>query len=238
MKNSERSLRFGHQVFHVEDIRGGKYQKPNWDPICFYPEEERGIIYPHNNPLIVEAHIAKFEVRRILVDTGASVNILFVEAFKALNVAEHLLDRSISPLISFSGDIVQPLGSIHLPFTIGTSPYTATITTNFLVIDCLMAYNVIFGHTCINDLRAMVSIYMLLMKFPTPYGNGYIRRDQLSARSCYSTSVKQQHLPVPKETLSIHDQVINTSPDEANLDLHSGNSQPDDLRDDSFTQQA
>ncbi|KAM2938533.1 hypothetical protein FF1_038313 [Malus domestica] len=63
MKNSERALRFGHQVFHVEDIRGGKYQKPNWDPICFYPEEERGIIYPHNDPLIVEAHIANFEVR-------------------------------------------------------------------------------------------------------------------------------------------------------------------------------
>ncbi|KAM1475312.1 hypothetical protein ACFX2I_031231 [Malus domestica] len=235
MKNSERALRSGHQVFHVEDIRGGKYQKPNWDPICFYPEEEKGIIYPHNNPLIVEAHIANFEVRRILVDMGTSVNIMFAEAFRAHNVAEHLLDNSISHLISFSGDIVQPLGSIHLPFTIGTGPYTATITTNFLVVDCPTTYNVIFGCTCINDLKAMVSTHMLLMKFPTPYGNGYIRGDQLSARSCYNTSVKQQHLPVPKETISIHDQVINTSPDEANLDLHGGNSQPDDPRDNSFT---
>ncbi|KAM2018736.1 hypothetical protein ACFX1T_021632 [Malus domestica] len=238
MKNSERALRPGHQVFHVEDIRGGKCQKPNWDPICFYPEEESGIIYPHNDSLIVEAHIANFEVRRILVDMGASINIMFAEAFRALNVAEHLLDRSISPLISFSGNIVQPLGNIHLPFTIGTCPYTTTITTNFLVVDCPMAYNVIFGRKDINDLKAMVPTYMLLMKFPTPYGNGYIREDQLSARSCYKTSVKQQHLPVPKETLSIHDQVIKTSPDEANLDLHGGNTQPDDPRDDSFTQQA
>ncbi|KAM2019104.1 hypothetical protein ACFX1T_021947 [Malus domestica] len=202
MKNSERALRSGHQVFHVEDIRGGKYQKPNWDLICFYPEEER--------------------------DTGASVNIMFAEAFRALNVAKHLLDRSISPLISFSGDILQLLGSIHLPFTIGTCPYTATITTNFLVVDCPTAYNVILGRTGINDLKVMVSTHMLLMKFPTPYGNGYIRGDQLSARSCYNTSVKQQHLPMPKETLSIHDQVIKTSPNEANLDLHGGNSQPDD----------
>ncbi|KAM1230057.1 hypothetical protein ACFX2G_041150 [Malus domestica] len=163
---------------------------------------------------------------------------MFVEAFKALNVAEHLLDHSISPLISFSNDIVQPLGSIHLPFTIGTCPYTATITTNFLVVDCPTAYNVIFGCIGINDLKAMVSTHMLLMKFPTPYGNDYIRGDQLSARSCYNTSVKQQHLSVPKETLSIHDQVIKTSLDEANLDLHGGNSQPDDPRDNSFTQQA
>ncbi|KAM1798093.1 hypothetical protein ACFX12_032194 [Malus domestica] len=238
MKNSERIMRPGHRVFHVEDIRGGKYQKPNWDPICFYPEEERGIIYPHNDPLIVEAHIANFDVRRILVDTGASVNIMFAEAFRALSVAEHLLDRSISPLISFSGDIVQPLGSIHLPFTIGTGPYTATITTNFLVVDCPTAYNVIFGRTGINDLKAMVSTHMLLMKFPTPHGNGYIRGDQLSARSCYNTSVKQQHLPGPKETLSVHDQVTKTSLDEANLDLPDSNNQPDDPRDGSFTQQA
>ncbi|KAM1861627.1 hypothetical protein ACFX13_013682 [Malus domestica] len=160
---------------------------------------------------------------------------MFAEAFRALNVAEHLLDRSISPLISFSGDIVQPLGSIHLPFTIGTSPSITTITINFLVVNCLTTYNVIFGRTCINDLKAMVSTHMLLIKFPTPYGNGYIIRDQRSARSCYNTSVKQQHLHVPKETLSIHDQVIKTSPDEANLDLHSGNSQLDDPRDDSFT---
>ncbi|KAM1521123.1 hypothetical protein ACFX10_011413 [Malus domestica] len=106
---------------------------------------------------------------------------MFAEAFRALNVAEHLLDRLISPLISFSGDIVQPLGSIHLPFTIGTGPYTSTITTNFLVVDCPTAYNVIFGCTGINDLKAMVSTHMLLMKFPTPYGHGYIRGDQLSA---------------------------------------------------------
>ncbi|KAM2128360.1 hypothetical protein ACFX1R_008163 [Malus domestica] len=186
----------------------------------------------------MEAHIANFDVKRILIDTGASVNIMFAEAFKALNVAEHLLDRSISPLISFSGDIVQPLGSIHLPLTIGTCPYTATITTNFLVVNCPTTYNVIFGRTGINDLKAMVSTHMLLMKFPTPLGNGYIRGDQLSARSCYNTSVKQQHLPVPKETLSIHNQVVKTSPDEANSDFHDGNSQPDDPRDDSFTQQA
>ncbi|KAM1485759.1 hypothetical protein ACFX2I_000030 [Malus domestica] len=38
--------------------------------------------------------------------------------------------------------------------------------------------------------------------------------------------------------LHIHDQVIKTSVDEANLDIHGGNSQPDDPRNDSFTQQA
>ena len=43
---------------------------------------------------------------------------------------------------------------------------------------------------------------------------------------------------VPKETLSIHDQVIKTSSDKANLNIHGGNNQPDNPRDDFFTQQA
>ncbi|KAM2711205.1 hypothetical protein EV1_031347 [Malus domestica] len=162
---------------------------------------------------------------------------MFVKAFRALNVAKHLLDRSISPLINFSGDIVQPLGSIHLPFTIGTDPHTATITTNFLVVDCPTAYNVIFGRTNINDLKAMVSTHMLLMKFPTSYGNGYIRGDQFSAWSCYNTSVKQHHLPVPKETFSIHDQVIKTSRMKPTWIFTIATVNPDDPRDDSFTQQ-
>lgn len=40
---------------------------------------------------------------------------------------------------------------------------------------------------------------------------------------------------MPKKTFSIH--VIKTSPDEANLALRDGNGQPDDPRDNSFTQQ-
>ncbi|KAM2866814.1 hypothetical protein COP2_022797 [Malus domestica] len=185
----------------------------------------------------MKAHIANFDVGRILVDTEASVNIMFIEAFRAFNVAEHLLDPLITPLISFSSDIVQPLGSVHLPLTIGIGPYTATITTNFLVVDYPTAYNVIFEHTGIHDFKAMISTHMLLMKFPTHSGNGYIRGDQLSARSCYNTFIKQQHLSVPEETLSIYGQVIKISLDKANLALRDGNGQPDDPQNYSFTQQ-
>ncbi|KAM1800156.1 hypothetical protein ACFX11_031897 [Malus domestica] len=78
---------------------------------------------------------------------------------------------------------------------------------------------------------------MLLMKFPTSYGNAYIRGDQFSAWSCYNTSVKQHHLPVPKETFSIHDQVIKTSRTKPTWIFTIATVNPDDPRDDSFTQQ-
>ncbi|CAL8174650.1 unnamed protein product [Prunus armeniaca] len=71
---------------------------------------------------------------------------MFVEAFNELQVPSHLLDRSITPLVSFSGEVVQPIGSIHLPISIGSAPQWRTITTPFLIIDCPTAYNVILGH--------------------------------------------------------------------------------------------
>ncbi|CAL2241803.1 unnamed protein product [Prunus armeniaca] len=94
--------------------------KTCWDLITFNEEED---------PLIILAYISNFDVERILVDTGSSVSVMFTEAFNELQVPDHLLDRSIMPLASFSGDVVQPLGTIHLPISIGSAPQLVTVTT-------------------------------------------------------------------------------------------------------------
>ena len=122
-----------------------KTHRSGWAPITFCEEEERGVILPHDDPLIIRADISNFDVGRILVDTGSSVSVMFAEAFNELQVPAHLLDRSITPLVSFSGDVVQPIGSIHLPISIGAAPQRTTITTPFLIVDCPTAYNVIIG---------------------------------------------------------------------------------------------
>ncbi|CAL8990440.1 unnamed protein product, partial [Prunus brigantina] len=120
-----------------------KTQKSGQAPITFCEEEEHGVILPHDDPLIIRADISNFDVGRILVDTGSSVSVMFADAFRELQVPGHLLDRSVTPLVSFSGDIVQPIGSIHLPISIGSAPQRATVTTPFLIVDCPTAYNVI-----------------------------------------------------------------------------------------------
>ncbi|CAL8157149.1 unnamed protein product [Prunus armeniaca] len=83
---------YAHQVFSTEQGRLPKTQKTGWASITFCEDEERGVILPHDDPIIICADISNFDVGRILVDTGSSVSVMFADAFNELQVPSHLLD--------------------------------------------------------------------------------------------------------------------------------------------------
>ena len=55
----------------------------------------------------------------------------------------------------------------------------------FLVVDCSFAYNAILRRPTLNSWNAVTSTYHLMIKFPTEYRVGEVRRDQVAARECY-----------------------------------------------------
>ncbi|XP_016652308.1 PREDICTED: uncharacterized protein LOC107881855 [Prunus mume] len=158
------------QVFGIEDDRCRKLPKVGWEPITFCEEDEEGIIYPHDDPMIIQAEIVDYDVGRVLIDTGSSVNVIFADAFKGLGIADSMVNRQITPLLSFSGDLVQPVGSISLPIAFGVAPRKTMTYDQFLIVDCPTAYNVIIGRTTLTRIKAHLSPHMLLMKFPTRNG--------------------------------------------------------------------
>ncbi|KAL0412585.1 UNVERIFIED_CONTAM: hypothetical protein Sradi_1460200 [Sesamum radiatum] len=95
-----------------------------------------------------------------------------------------------TPLTSFSGDIVEPLGEISLPVSLGTYPQRATKFIKFLVVDSPSAYNMILGRPSLNMFRAVASTYHLKIKFPTPDGVGEEIGDRRQARECYANTLK------------------------------------------------
>ncbi|CAL2252518.1 unnamed protein product [Prunus armeniaca] len=204
-------------------------QKSGWASITFCQEEERGVILPYYDPLIIRADISNFDVGCILVDTNNSVSVMFADAFNELQVPAHLLDRSITPLVSFSGDVVQPIGSIHLPISISSAPQQATVTTPFLIVDYPTTYNVILGRLALAQKKVFISKHMLLLKFLTPYGTGTVRSDQLGARSCYASAVKFTNRQYMSEAHAVTKAL--TPP-------RAGIERPEDPREESVTQQA
>ena len=89
------------------------------------------------------------------------------------------------PLVGFEGMRIYPLGAVTLPITIDDYPQQITKDVTFLVFDYTFAYNAILGQPTLNSWKSMTSIYHLMIKFPTKYGVGEVRGDQMAARECY-----------------------------------------------------
>ena len=62
----------------------------------------------------------------------------------------------------------------------GTDPQQTSTISNFVVVEAPSAYNVILGGPTLNQAKAVVSTYSLVVKFSTPQGAGILREDQVT----------------------------------------------------------
>ena len=91
------------------------------DVITFFENDLQGVQTPHDDEVVVSSTIAKYDVKRILVDNGSSTNVLFYAIFFRIDLSKYQLREVSTPLIGFTGDSVQVEGEITLPTTVGTS---------------------------------------------------------------------------------------------------------------------
>ncbi|XP_065011504.1 uncharacterized protein LOC135640723 [Musa acuminata AAA Group] len=143
----------------------------------------------HDDALVISARVANAQVKRIMVDTGSSADILYFGTFQKLALARENLSPMCSTLTGFTGDSISPLGAITLPLTLGTPSKSKTVMTTFLVVDLPTAYNAILGRPTLNKVRAVVSTYYRTVKFPTREGVGEVTGSPQESRRCYLTSV-------------------------------------------------
>ena len=80
---------------------------------------------------------------------------------------------------------MHPLGVVTLLVMVGDYPQQITRDVTFLAVDCSSAYNAILGRPTLNSWKVVTSTYYLMIKFPTEYGVGEVRGDQVAARECY-----------------------------------------------------
>ena len=87
------------------------------------------------------------------------------------------------------------------------------------VVDCSSAYNGIIKQPTLNSWKAATSTYHLMIKFPTDYGIGELRGDQVAARECYIAMVEMKD---HQQTICIEEQRTTAEPieelEEATLD--------------------
>ncbi|XP_050890966.1 uncharacterized protein LOC127096442 [Lathyrus oleraceus] len=164
------------------------------NPISFFLEELPGGSPNSGIPLLIRAKMAQFDVRRILVDQGSSVDIMYVHLFKTLKLDKTNLAPYVgSDLQGFNGATTRPWGYVELLVTFGEQETAREVKIQFLVVDCPSLYNCIFGRPTLAELTAVPSTVHLKMKYYTKLGRVVtIHGDIEAARRCYDAAVKGQ----------------------------------------------
>ncbi|RZS23396.1 hypothetical protein BHM03_00056307, partial [Ensete ventricosum] len=130
----------------------------------------------HDDALVISIRMANAYVKRVMINTGSSADILYFDAFQRLGLINLGLAPLTSTLTGFTGDSVSPLGATMIPVTFGGEPRTKTLLVSFI------------GHPTLNRLKAVVSTYHRILKFPTRTGVGEVRSDPREFRQCYLTA--------------------------------------------------
>ncbi|KAK2389333.1 hypothetical protein QL285_062928 [Trifolium repens] len=151
---------------------------------------------PHDDdPLVIQVQILNCDVKRVLIDSGSSADIMYWEAFKAMQLSnEHLMPYN-GTLVGFAGEQVEVMGYTTLLTTFGDSDNAKTIKVRYLVVKTrFTSYNIIIGRPAFNALEAAMSTLNLSIKYPLEDGRvGTIKGDQALARRCYESSLKIRH---------------------------------------------
>ena len=140
-----------------------KKMKISRGPITFDEEDLEGTIQLHDDVLVVTAQISGFLVKRVMVDQGSGVDVMYLNLFKGLRFKNHDLTKYDTPLVSFDGRVVIPKGQISLPVNMEGKEVMVT----FIVISLFSLYTTILGRLWIHAMGPVLSTLHVKVKFST-----------------------------------------------------------------------
>ena len=89
--------------------------------------------------LVVILQIVGFDVKRVMIDQGYGVEIMYPDLFKGLGLKLKDLNKYNVPLIEFDGKTTIPKGMIRLPLQTGDK----VVNVDFIVMDVFSPYTAI-----------------------------------------------------------------------------------------------
>ena len=140
-----------------------KKMKSQLEPIAFDDEDLEGTIQPHDDALVIMARIGSFLVKRVMVDQGSEVDVMYPDLFKGLGLKDQDLTKYDSPLVSFDRRVVIPQGQISLP--VGMEGNEVMVT--FIVVNSFSPYTTILERPWIHAMGAIPSTLHIKVKFQT-----------------------------------------------------------------------
>ena len=124
-------------------------------------------------------------MRRVLVNQGSIIEIMFPDLYKGLNLKPEDLTAYESPLVSFKGNTVIPKSQIKLPIKTDSE----VVEVDFIVIDSYSPYTAIVARPWLHALRAVSSTLHQKVKYPSKGLVKEILGSQFVARQCMVAAI-------------------------------------------------
>ena len=102
-------------------------------------------------------------MKRVLVDQGNAVEIMYPNLYKGLNLKPNNLTTYDSPLVSFEGKTITPRGQIRLPIQTGSE----VVEVDFIVVNAYSPYTAIVARHWLHTLGAVFSTLHQKVKYPS-----------------------------------------------------------------------
>lgn len=133
----------------------------NFPKITFTDEDLLLGTAEHNRPLDISVNVGRFKLSRVLVDPGASVNIMNLRVLAHLEIDVRQLSSDKMMLRGFNEQGERALGSITLLLRIGDFQTEA----KFNIIDSETSFNALLGRPWLHEHRMVPSSLHQCIKY-------------------------------------------------------------------------
>ena len=134
-------------------------------------------------------------MRRVLVEQGSAVEIMYPDLYKGLNLKSENLTAYESPLVSFEGKTAIPKGQIKLPIQTDSE----VVEVDFIVVDSYSPYTAIVARPWLYALGAVSSTLHQKVKYPSEGLVKEILGSQSIARQCMVVAILHKPEAAPSD---------------------------------------
>ena len=166
-----------------------KRVRMEWPLVMGFSDEDKiGTIQPHDDALVITLRIWGYDVKRVMVDQGSAVEIMYPDLYKGLNLkAEDLMSYS-SPLVRFEGKIIISKGQVRLPVQTGSE----VVEVDFIVVDVYSPYIAIVARPWLHTLGSVSFTLHQKVKYPSDGQIKEILGDQAMVRQCMVAAIQHK----------------------------------------------
>ncbi|XP_026458720.1 uncharacterized protein LOC113359271 [Papaver somniferum] len=165
-------------MYKIDGVEVDEHEDWMDAPMIFDADDLEEYMEDHNDPLVLTLPVAGCNIMKILIDGGSSVNVLFYDTFKRMELNDEQLMSSYFTIYGFNGAPTKPLGDIEL----GVKTGPMKVNTQFSVVDAPSPYNDIIGQKWVHKLKGVAATYHQYLRFPTLEGVMEIKGDKVTAR--------------------------------------------------------